>query len=332
MKRTELDKLINFATEQPYSFDFFSLLRTIDSSFPEHKRFGYSFSPADEKVRIAQSSSISFAPSAISSISKLNQNSISKITINNFGLLGANGPLPLFLTEFIQERILHHKDDTLISFLNLFNHRLSLLFYRAWADSQATVNLDTPSGDNFSRFISSILHQRYSYKENNPVPLYALIDNAGHLVRQTRNADGLQAILSRFFEVPVTIEQFVGEWIKLSHSDKIKLGQQQGGSLGNDTVLGNACWSKQTKIRIHIGPVDLCTYQSFYPNTKAYKQLIYWLNEYFSLEMNWDLCLILDKKHVKNAAINNQSQLGLSTWIDSSPKENKNDLILNYKN
>ena len=43
-----------------------------------------------------------------------------------FGLLGPNGPLPLHLTEYARERLLHHGDATLVRFLDLFHHRLGL--------------------------------------------------------------------------------------------------------------------------------------------------------------------------------------------------------------
>lgn len=73
-----------------------------------------------------------FAPATLASAQKRENSAVHEISILSFGLFGPNGPLPVHMTEYARERIHHHQDDSLSAFADLFHHRLTLLFYRAW--------------------------------------------------------------------------------------------------------------------------------------------------------------------------------------------------------
>ena len=79
-----------------------------------------------------------------------------RLTVNFFGLLGPNGPLPLHLTEYARDRLRNSDDPTMARFLDLFHHRMLLFFYRAWAAGQPTVSRDRPGEDRFETYIGSL--------------------------------------------------------------------------------------------------------------------------------------------------------------------------------
>src|SRR3546814_12882892 len=58
-----------------------------------------------------------------------------------FGLFGPNAPLPLHLTEYAMDRQTNARASTFTASANIFHHRMTSLFYRAWADSQPTMPL-----------------------------------------------------------------------------------------------------------------------------------------------------------------------------------------------
>ena len=55
-----------------------------------------------------------------------------------FGLFGANGPLPLHLTEYAYGRQLQAGDPSFARFADIIHHRFLGLFHRAWAQAQLT--------------------------------------------------------------------------------------------------------------------------------------------------------------------------------------------------
>ncbi len=94
---------------------------------------------------------ISRSRPAISRQSQRNDDGELHLEQYGFGLFGPNGALPLHLTELAYERRRQLDDHTIVDFLNVFQHRLISLFYRAWADSEPAVSLDRPRQRSLSR-------------------------------------------------------------------------------------------------------------------------------------------------------------------------------------
>ena len=130
--------------ETPWRYDLFQLLRRIDAQGGERYPLGRAPLPKFEPLRIGQQPSMGFAPSTVAEVRQREENGLHEVSILSFGLFGPNGPLPVHMTEYARERIHHHQDHSLSAFADLFHHRLTLLFYRAWADAQPTVSLDRP--------------------------------------------------------------------------------------------------------------------------------------------------------------------------------------------
>src|SRR5690606_20867113 len=117
-----------------------------------------------------------------------------RLSIYSFGLFGPNGPLPLHMTEYARERLIHHGDGALTAFADIFHNRLILLLYRAWADAQSAASLDHGQED-FSRHLAGLLHRPAVEPARGAVAPHARYVMAGHLLRQTRNPEGLIQIL-----------------------------------------------------------------------------------------------------------------------------------------
>jgi type VI secretion system protein ImpH len=257
------------------------------------------------------------------------------LTILGFGLFGPNGPLPIHLTEFARERLRAHGDRTFVRFCDLFHHRFTLLFYRAWADTQATASLDRPDDERFSRYVSSLVHLGDdTLRGRDAVPDHAKLFGAGHLVRETRNAEGLQRLLETFFGARVRIEQWVGQWLVLAPEQWTRLGGGRAADqLGVGAVAGARVPDVQGKFRVRIGPLSLADYEAHLPGGHCFVQVLAWLRNYIGVEFAWDGRLVLKRDEVPRACLGSTGRLGWTTWLGTrSRDDDADDLVLDHEN
>ncbi len=154
----ELEKAISSA---PYNWNFFGLVRELDRHFRQQDRdldrTGFSYKIKNDALRFRQLPSLAFPPSDVAGYRPGNHEESAELMVHCFGLLGCNGPMPLFLTEYVFKREHHHKDHTLKDFFDIFHHRMISLYYRAWAINQIAVNKDWQE-DPFSFYIGSLIN------------------------------------------------------------------------------------------------------------------------------------------------------------------------------
>jgi type VI secretion system protein ImpH len=316
---------------EPYRFDFFQALRRLECLNRHKPRIGQSQRPQEDPIRLSQEPSLIFAPSTLASFEPAQDGKPSRLAVHFLGLLGPNGPLPIHLTEYARDRWRNHNDPTFARFLDIFHHRLLSLFYRAWAAAQPTVNFDRPGSDRFATYVGSLfgigmplLHDR------DTVPDLAKLHYAGHLVCQSRHAEGLRAILSDFFKLPVAIKEYMGHWLLLPEEGRCQLGTSpETGTLGMTVVIGARVWDGQHKFRIVIGPVGFADYLRLLPGGESLKRLVAWVRNYVGDALIWDVNLILKREEVPRFELGKLGQLGWTTWLTSRPlEEDADDLLL----
>ena len=75
------------------------------------------------------------------------------------------------------------------------------------------------------------------HRHRDAVSDHAKLFFAGRQVRQVRNADGLAAVLTGYFKVPVRVESFVGHWMALPKSERTRLPSRADRALGATAAL-----------------------------------------------------------------------------------------------
>lgn len=315
--------LLQRLQEKPSAFDFFAVLRQLECAYPDKPRIGQSHRPQDDAVRFGQHPSLAFEPGMIASVSAGKEGMPPRLDVNFFGLLGANGPLPVHLTEYVRDRLRNSNDPTLARFLDIFHHRLVSLLYRAWACAQPAVSLDRPEADRFSNYVGSLTGIGMdSLQKRDAAPDFAKLHYAGRLSAQTRNAEGLAAILSDFFQLPVVLREFVGHWMRLPDDGKCRLRSGPDAEvLGMTTVLGRQVWNCQHKFRIIIGPIGFTQFEHMLPGGESVARLIAWVHNYAGLAYEWDVNLILKKEEVPPLRLGKRARLGWTTWLISRPPQ-----------
>lgn len=325
--------IIERATQTPWKFDLFMLLRWLDAKQPALPRFGTATRSSEEKVRLGQLPSLQFAPANISSINE-DVKGRAVIRQRGFGLFGPNGPLPIHLTEYVRERTDNFRDRSMVEFADIFHHRFLLLFYRAWSHVQSTVSMDRPDEDRFTDYVASLVgYGDGAMRGSDDIPDSAKLYNAGHLVRLTRNPEGLVGVLSTFFDCQVRLEERLFHWLKLREEDQTRLGGESDQSrLGVGAICGSAVPDRQSRFRLHIGPLDLVSYQAFLPVGPRHRKLRDWVRNYVGLEYIWDVCLILRADEVPLTTLTGNTRLGWTTWLGRRTRsDDANDLVLDVE-
>jgi type VI secretion system protein ImpH len=297
------------------AYDFFAALRLLECAHPDRPRIGESACPQEDAVRFGHKPSLAFTPQMLSDM-VVGADGGARLDVNFLGLTGANGPLPQHLTDYVRDRLRNANDPTLARFLDIFHHRMIALFYRAWASAQPTVSLDREHGDRFAKYVASLIGLGMpSLRERDAVPDVAKLHHAGRLASRNRSADGLAAILTDYFRVPVAVEQMVGHWMRLPDDSRCRLrGGAQAQVLGSSTVLGSTVWNCQHKFRIVIGPVDLDDYQRMLPGGASVERLRAWVRSYAGLACDWDIKLRLKRDAVPPLALG-KARMGLTSWL-----------------
>lgn len=303
--------------DNPRKFSFFLALRHIEAAAETQPRLGESLRPTTDPVRLTQTPSLSFAHSTLDTY-QAGQNG-EPATLSSFflGLFGPNGALPTHLTEHAKDRLQHHNDPTFAAFVDLFHHRMLSLFYRAWANNEPTVQFDRADADPFKHYVGALFGQGLpAYNQRDALPDRAKLYFSGLFSNQLYPADGLAAILSGYLNIPVTVDEFIGEWMPIPAISQWRLGTcRETGTLGQSTLLGEHVWGCQNKFRLSFGPLLFSEFKRLLPNGADLKRVVAIVNNYVGLQFAWDCQLTLPKKEVPAFVLDGGNQLGWSTWL-----------------
>ena len=317
--------------EAPYAFGFFQVLRRLECVFRDRPRLGTSSRAGEEPIRLGQVPTLEFPPSTLAGFEPAADGRPPRLTQHFLGLLGPQGALPLHLTDYAHDRVQHVGDTTLVRFLDVFHHRILTLFYRAWADAEPTVSFDRPEDDRFGVYVGALFGLGLpSLQDRDDMPDLAKLHFAGRLALQTRHPEGLQAILSALFVVPVLVREFVGAWLHLPEQSLCRLGAaREAGTLGVSATVGSRVWASHHKFRILFGPMTFADYERFLPGGPHLKRLVALVRNYVGDELLWDINLVLRRDEVPGVELGRAGRLGWTTWVKSRPFErDADDLVL----
>ncbi|GMV25403.1 MAG: hypothetical protein AMXMBFR58_14340 [Phycisphaerae bacterium] len=317
-----------------YAPDFFYLCRLLETAYPNLPRLGSSSLPSFDVVRFVQEPSLAFPPVTIPRFKAMGEARAGRVYVNFMGMLGPHGPLPLHLTEYARDRERNASDPTLARFLDIFNHRMISLFYRAWSVNQMTVSADRPDEDRYVTYVGSLCGLGMpSLMRRDDLPDEAKLHYCGRLSHPTRNAEGLEAIVRSYFGVRAQVIEFVGRWLDLPERDWCHLGARRASTaLGRGAVVGSRTWDVQSCIRIRLGPLKLRDYCRLLPGGPSHKRLIAWVRNYVGFETDFEFQLVLEQPEVPEIRLGGPretgSRLGWTTWLRSlDASHDRDDLV-----
>ncbi len=340
---------------QFYQFDFFQAVRILERLDSARVPVGRAGPPGQEVVRFKAHASLSFPPSSIANLVPPTAGvPVPAMTVPFLGLTGPSGVLPRHYTELllrIEKELKTPEKYALRDWLDLFNHRLLSLFYRAWEKYRfdvtygrraaggesdlfshvllSLVGLGTPALQNRLRVVSC-----WDSGAQRKERVLARVENltlayyGGLLAHRPRTAIGLEALLHDYFRLPVRVQQFQGHWVRLEESKQSRLGDPSGYAvLGSNAVVGERVWDVQGKIRLCVGPLTYDQYRDLlpdrepFPERKSFFALAHMVRFYVGAELTFDVQLVLHPDEVPECQLAEGTadgpQLGWNTWLQS---------------
>lgn len=358
--RRKNTSVISKLAEQPYDYPFLQAVRLLERSAMLGDNGKYDFNkqpvaqftpPNTEAIRFHSTQTLHFSSSQISKITESKSSKNNKkwdMSVNFMGLTGAQGVLPFHYSEMILKR-LKMKDQSLSHFFDLFNHRTISLFYQASNKYKLPIEYErkklnpptTKQRDNHSQILLSLiglgtknLNDRLYIRDE------SLFYYSGLLSQQVKTTSGLKQILRSYFNIPVEINEFVGQWQELIEDVRTRLpGREnpagQNNCLGRSVMLGRKGWFAQGKINIILGPLSKDQLKIFSPGTKALKSLNEIVQLYAGMEYSYDFIIKVKRSDIPDKiqlSSKQQPVMGWNTWLSTRSRTSlNNDETLDIK-
>ncbi len=334
----KLPSLAELLFDEAYRFEFFQAVRLLERIYPDLKPVGEDNEPKREIVKFRTQISLQFPPSQIYQLTKDDNGddqARAQMVVAFMGLTGPLGILPYHYTELLMQRR-HARDHTLWEFLDIFNHRLLSLFYRAWEKHHFPVAYERNGDDVFTQYLfntvgfgTSGLQRRLSLADEN------LVFYGGLIAQKPHSCVAITAILADYFGVGVNIEQFKGQWLKLDEENLWYLGKANN-NVGVNTIAGKRVWDNQSKFRIRLGPLSLKEFTNLLPVSSVFKSITEFTRLLVGMEFDFDLQLILKAEEVPGCILSSHAKhrpmLGWTTWLKTRPfTQDDSQVVLNVK-
>ena len=323
--RPSAHPVIRRLRERPREFAFFQAVRLLELASPGAVALGREGPARQESVRLRTSSSLAFQAAEVTKFDAFD-GSIERMTTTILGLYGANSPLPGFYSTDILEYETQHSgdDDPVRLFLDLINHRLLSLLYRAWSKYRWAFTYQIAARDDISRAVFALCGiADPALAEGLEIPAQRLLRYAGFATQAPNSARSLARVISDYFdEIPTNITQCVACWVPINPIDQTRLGSHNS-ELGTNFVLGESILDRSGKFRIKIGPLDeLPTYQRFTPGSAHHRELGGLVKFLVNDPLEFDIQVGLTQEAVPMARLSSgtdATQLGATSWLCSEP-------------
>ena len=265
----------------------------------------------NKAVQISCQPNFAFKPNYVDNIEIHNSKSVIKTT--GIGLMDCMGILPNYILQLtIHQQLL--KKTILLDFINIFNESFILLTYSARLQSQLHRQYElNPNNNQYSTTIHSLTgcnYERNCTLTENECYYYSAILN-----KRIINCADINWLLRDYFNIPVMVNSFTGQWKNINSSHLSCLGKHNN-ALGNNTLIGRQYWTLSNKITVLLGPLNFKQFKNFLPLNLAITKMHAWLKKCLPAHITYDIQLILHKKEIPPMQLGiNNNRLGLTTWV-----------------
>lgn len=277
-----LDRLRQRACE----FDFFQAVWLLERYCAGPTVVGQRGPVADERLRLRPDLSLAFPATDLRRMIAGKQpetgHPLYVLEVAFLGLYGVSTPLPLhYAVEVLRGAAGVGADwpepgratSPVRDVLDVVHHRALSLFYRAWLKYRYERMFAAPQRDVITEYLRLLIGCPGTYDEATlGVPPIRLLRYAGVLTQRPRSAMTLAGLLFDYWgDIPVQVEQFIGQWVPLDPADVTRLGAANS-QLGVSVTVGDQVYDLGGAFNIRVGPVDWETYLTFVPGGVRFRQ------------------------------------------------------------
>ena len=303
--------------EEGHLFSFLQAVRLLEAMHPDRTPPGEGIDPASEVVRFRSAVRLDFPPGDVDEVKPANGRP-AEMTVHVMGLAGVHGPLPPSFTELAMERAFSG-DRALRDFLDLFNHRLVSLLYRARKKYRPALDPGAPGKGRIASVLLAMVGLGTPHLQDRMgIQDRSLLPYAGFLLTKPRPTVGLVRMLEDCFGVKIEIAERKGSWHGLEGGDVTRLGIQNH-ALGTGTVLGSRVWDQAARFEVRLGPLTFEQFRSFLPEGHAHRPFVAVVRFSVREELDFGLRLTLKAEEVPDLRLGHGSRLGWTSWLKTKP-------------
>jgi type VI secretion system protein ImpH len=230
------------------------------------------------------------------------------------GLLGVAGALPLHDTQHIADLPAGEQREGVCAFIDLLSARLMALHCQAGELRRLEFGLATGGEDGLLPLLLAL-----SGVQPAPVHPYDHVAAyyAGLLRSRPVSAVAITQVLSAYFGVPVSCEQFAGGWETVPPERRSILGRTRP-VLGHGAMLGSRLFRPERGVRLDIGPLDAGQLDRFLPGGDACGALATLLRMCAAPPLTYEVRLLLAPQAVRPLVLGPPGQrrrLGWDTFL-----------------
>lgn len=290
--------LISRLLEEYNGSDFFRVISLLERNISINSSNSF----CSSTLRLLSDASLSFPPNDITAVTV--QKGVVTAVLSFMGLSGTSSPLPSYFSDLLNKE----PDSCMNDFLNIFNHRIYYLFYKAWKKYQLSSFFAFSGLENYL----SCNNQNNENTTDNSSDNLSLLPYCGILLTKCRSKYALEIMLTHYFEgKPIHIEEFIQRTKKMKDLSTLESFQ-----LGRNTILGEEYADSCGMFRIVIGPLKLIEYVNFTADSVNIKQLKKIVNSFLTDHLDFDIEVQLRiDEYIPAILGNNGVKLGVTSLL-----------------
>lgn len=212
--------------------------------------------------------------------------------------------------------------DELTDFLDLFNHRILSLFWRAWVKYRYPYRWETGGEDEVSgQLLSYIGLGDPEARRRTGLTAGKLLRYLGLLALRTRPPVGLRLMVSDYFGgIETRVEERMFRWVPVPPEGRNRLGEANA-TLGFDLTVGDRVPDRSGKLRVSLGPLHFEEYLGFLPGTPRFRELCALTRLWVGDRFDFDVELVVRREEIPELQMAEGSvgRLGWTSWANSAP-------------